>query len=150
MTSFELRRQPTSTGVYLMKDAAGRVIYVGKAKSLRSRAGSYFLKGAAEEQQQWRRSHQDAATGGERVASPTQWKRCPGTSPRGTSSAVPSPSRCPTSTGRTTSSSSAPTRTRRTGACARRPTSPDAFARWKVGPAEERLPLGSEPAGHRP
>ena len=34
-----------------MKDAAGRVIYVGKASNLRSRAGSYFLKGAQEE---WR------------------------------------------------------------------------------------------------
>ncbi|MCP4037269.1 MAG: excinuclease ABC subunit UvrC, partial [bacterium] len=33
-----------------MKDAAGRVIYVGKAKNLRSRAGSYFLKAAAEDQ----------------------------------------------------------------------------------------------------
>ncbi|KKL91798.1 hypothetical protein LCGC14_1891100, partial [marine sediment metagenome] len=33
-----------------MKDAAGRVIYVGKAKNLRSRAASYFLKAAAEDQ----------------------------------------------------------------------------------------------------
>ena len=32
-----------------MKDAAGRVIYVGKATNLRSRAGSYFSKQAAEE-----------------------------------------------------------------------------------------------------
>src|SRR5262245_18275396 len=32
-----------------MKDSAGRVIYVGKAKNLRARAGSYFLKAAAEE-----------------------------------------------------------------------------------------------------
>jgi len=40
---------PQSPGVYLMKDAAGRVIYVGKAKNLRSRAGSYFLKAAAED-----------------------------------------------------------------------------------------------------
>ncbi|QDT11262.1 UvrABC system protein C [Planctomycetes bacterium K23_9] len=32
-----------------MKDAAGVVIYVGKAKNLRSRAGSYFLKAAAED-----------------------------------------------------------------------------------------------------
>ncbi|MBN2473809.1 MAG: excinuclease ABC subunit UvrC [Pirellulales bacterium] len=43
------RSFPQTPGVYLMKDAAGRVIYVGKAKNLRSRAGSYFLKAAAEE-----------------------------------------------------------------------------------------------------
>ena len=40
---------PQTPGVYLMKDSAGRVIYVGKAKNLRSRAGSYFLKAAAED-----------------------------------------------------------------------------------------------------
>lgn len=40
---------PTTPGVYLMKDAAGVVIYVGKATNLRSRAGSYFLKAAAED-----------------------------------------------------------------------------------------------------
>jgi excinuclease ABC subunit C len=33
---------PAAPGVYLMKDAGGTVIYVGKAKSLRNRAGSYF------------------------------------------------------------------------------------------------------------
>jgi excinuclease ABC subunit C len=43
------RSFPQTPGVYLMKDAAGRVIYVGKAKSLRARAGSYFLKAAAED-----------------------------------------------------------------------------------------------------
>jgi len=32
-----------------MKDSAGRVIYVGKAKNLRSRAGSYFGKPAADD-----------------------------------------------------------------------------------------------------
>jgi excinuclease ABC subunit C len=46
----KVRTFPHTPGVYLMKDAAGRVIYVGKAKNLRSRAGSYFLKAAAEEQ----------------------------------------------------------------------------------------------------
>src|SRR6476646_1232368 len=47
--SEKVRKFPRTPGVYLMKDAAGRVIYVGKAKSLRARAGSYFLKAAAEE-----------------------------------------------------------------------------------------------------
>ena len=42
MTSFDLRRQPTSTGVYLMKDAAGEILYVGKAKNLRARLRSYL------------------------------------------------------------------------------------------------------------
>jgi len=45
----KVREFPRTSGVYLMKDAAARVIYVGKAKSLRSRAGSYFLKGAMAE-----------------------------------------------------------------------------------------------------
>ena len=42
----KVRKFPTGTGVYLMKDAQGRVVYVGKAKNLRSRAGSYFQKTA--------------------------------------------------------------------------------------------------------
>lgn len=41
---------PDSPGVYLFQDQAGRVLYIGKAKSLRARVGSYFLKAAAEEQ----------------------------------------------------------------------------------------------------
>src|ERR1700729_4008875 len=40
---------PTSPGVYLMKDAESRVIYVGKAKNLRNRASHYFTKIAAED-----------------------------------------------------------------------------------------------------
>lgn len=42
----KVRDFPQTAGVYLMKDSAGRVIYVGKANNLRSRAGSYFLKAA--------------------------------------------------------------------------------------------------------
>src|SRR5438128_589361 len=43
----KVRQFPTTPGLYLMKDAQGRVIYVGKAKNLRARAGSYFHKTAA-------------------------------------------------------------------------------------------------------
>lgn len=42
----KVREFPRQPGVYLMKNAAGTVIYVGKAKNLRSRAGSYFLAAA--------------------------------------------------------------------------------------------------------
>jgi excinuclease ABC subunit C len=45
----KVREFPREPGIYLMKDATARVIYVGKAKNLRSRAGSYFLKGALAE-----------------------------------------------------------------------------------------------------
>jgi len=38
----KLKSLPAEPGVYLMKDARGRVIYVGKAASLRSRVRSYF------------------------------------------------------------------------------------------------------------
>lgn len=40
---------PHASGVYLMKDGADRVIYIGKAKDLQNRAGSYFHKAAAED-----------------------------------------------------------------------------------------------------
>jgi len=45
----KVRQFPTRPGVYLMKDAQGRVVYIGKAKNLRSRAGSYFQKTAADD-----------------------------------------------------------------------------------------------------
>jgi len=39
-----LKRLPNRPGVYLMKDARGTVLYVGKAQSLRSRVRSYWQK----------------------------------------------------------------------------------------------------------
>jgi len=41
-----IREFPTGPGLYFMKDAAERVLYIGKAKNLRSRAASYFQPGA--------------------------------------------------------------------------------------------------------
>jgi excinuclease ABC subunit C len=41
----KLKEIPTSPGVYLHKDASGRIIYIGKAKSLRSRVRQYFQAG---------------------------------------------------------------------------------------------------------
>src|SRR5207253_10801394 len=45
----KVKQFPAAPGVYLMKDAQGRVIYVGKAKNLRSRAAHYFTAAAAED-----------------------------------------------------------------------------------------------------
>jgi excinuclease ABC subunit C len=41
----KLKEIPASPGVYLHKDAAGKILYIGKAKSLRSRVRSYFQAG---------------------------------------------------------------------------------------------------------
>ena len=38
----KIKQFPTGPGLYFMKDSADRVLYIGKAKNLRSRAGSYF------------------------------------------------------------------------------------------------------------
>ena len=40
----QLKELPAQPGVYMMKDETGMIIYVGKAKSLRSRVRSYFRK----------------------------------------------------------------------------------------------------------
>ena len=44
MSEFDLKafvkRLPDRPGVYRMRDAEGKIIYVGKARSLRSRDGS--------------------------------------------------------------------------------------------------------------
>src|SRR5262245_7472616 len=46
----KVKQFPGKPGVYLMKDAQGRVIYVGKAKNLRNRASHYFTQIAAVEE----------------------------------------------------------------------------------------------------
>ncbi len=43
----KVRSLPEKPGVYLMKDRLGKIIYVGKAKSLRKRVSSYFTPSRA-------------------------------------------------------------------------------------------------------
>jgi excinuclease ABC subunit C len=45
LTKERIKAIPRSPGVYLMKNRKGEVIYIGKAKDLRSRVRSYFGKG---------------------------------------------------------------------------------------------------------
>ena len=40
----KLRLTPSNPGVYLMKNSSGKIIYIGKAKNLKKRVGSYFTK----------------------------------------------------------------------------------------------------------
>ena len=40
----QVKKLPQTHGVYLFKNAQGKIIYVGKAKSLKSRVSSYFQK----------------------------------------------------------------------------------------------------------
>src|SRR6201984_3521038 len=45
----KIRTLPTDPGVYLYKNAEGEIIYVGKAKNLRSRVASYFHEGRGQD-----------------------------------------------------------------------------------------------------
>jgi excinuclease ABC subunit C len=47
----QLKRVPAASGVYLLRDERGEVLYVGKAKSLRPRVRSYFQAGSSDTRQ---------------------------------------------------------------------------------------------------
>ena len=47
----QLKRVPQKPGVYLFRNAQGDVLYVGKAKTLRSRVRSYFQAGSSDTRQ---------------------------------------------------------------------------------------------------
>ena len=65
---------PPSIGVYILKDKKGRSIYIGKAKNLRARVGSYLNEGENTERPQVRQLMKEASdldyfvTGSEREA----------------------------------------------------------------------------------
>lgn len=44
--SRQVKSFPTGPGLYFMKGAGDKVLYIGKAKNLRSRVGSYFQPGS--------------------------------------------------------------------------------------------------------
>ncbi len=52
----KLRQLPDRPGCYLLRDRSGRIIYVGKAVSLRRRVRSYFREGARVRGSPWLRS----------------------------------------------------------------------------------------------
>ena len=51
---FKISTMPTEAGVYLFKRSNGTVVYVGKAKNLRNRVRSYFVKNAHDGRRQFR------------------------------------------------------------------------------------------------
>ena len=42
----KIKSFPTGPGLYFMKGSADKVLYIGKAKNLRSRVASYFQPGS--------------------------------------------------------------------------------------------------------
>ncbi|NKB68060.1 MAG: excinuclease ABC subunit C [Candidatus Latescibacteria bacterium] len=51
---FKLDALPSDPGIYLMKNREERIIYIGKAKNLRSRVRSYFQEGAHDGRRQFK------------------------------------------------------------------------------------------------
>ena len=45
----KLKKLPKSSGVYIMRNIDGQVIYVGKAKILKNRVSQYFNNGAKQQ-----------------------------------------------------------------------------------------------------
>ena len=50
-----LETAPRSPGCYLMRDRAGDIVYVGKAKDLKARLAQYFTPGTSERKQRFLR-----------------------------------------------------------------------------------------------
>ncbi|MBI5199065.1 MAG: GIY-YIG nuclease family protein, partial [Nitrospirae bacterium] len=50
MDKERIKNLPDKPGVYLLKNSKGKVIYIGKAKSLRKRISSYFQRAVETDQ----------------------------------------------------------------------------------------------------
>jgi excinuclease ABC subunit C len=61
---------PTRPGCYVFRDARGRPLYVGKAKNLRARTGSYFQEHPSPKVERLRR----AASSLEVIVTPSEWE----------------------------------------------------------------------------
>ncbi|HET7149278.1 MAG TPA: excinuclease ABC subunit UvrC, partial [Candidatus Nitrosopolaris sp.] len=55
-TNLQVKRLPVSPGVYIMKDSSDTIIYIGKAKNLQKRVGSYFSKNIPHQKDNWKTS----------------------------------------------------------------------------------------------
>jgi excinuclease ABC subunit C len=47
----DLSHLPSEPGVYLFKDTAGTILYIGKAKNLKKRVSQYFAPGSLRKQE---------------------------------------------------------------------------------------------------
>ncbi len=128
----KIRTLPTQPGVYLYKNAEGEVIYVGKAKNLRSRVRSYLLE-ASQGQRQNRLAHARSRRPRITSSSPTSMKPLPSKTTSSSSASPASTSCCATTRPTPTSNSRSPTATPKSSspaACAKTappttaPTSP--------------------------
>lgn len=113
---------PTTPGIYIYKDAQGRIIYVGKARNLRKRILSYFRDASA-------LTPKTVAM----IGTPPRWRRFPPPRKRKRCSSKPASSR---NTARTTISSCATTSSMSCSASPRTP--PIRALRSCVRPARQR------------
>ena len=125
------RALPDAPGVYLFKDAGGRALYVGKAKSIRKRVGSHFSGRSARGADEMLVARRVDRLRRDRRTRP---RPCSPSSASSSSTARPSTSGCgttsptPTSASRSTSSSRAST-SRVSGTAPSGPTSARSRAR---------------------
>ena len=112
----QLKRVPAAPGVYLFRDEAGTVLYVGKAKTLRPRVRSYFQAGSSDTRQGIRAMANRVETI-ETIVTRARSRRC--TSSRTSSSVIARRSTCGCATTSRSRTSRSPSRTTTRASCSR-------------------------------